>query len=427
MNRIVTILLLTAYCYLAAFTTVEGKAGVGVSGRVIEADFFAIGLFIPALVLVGRIRTMPSFWFYLAFLGMMLCSLVLSRHPEAGWVEYLVHVFNFAVGVALFNLAANARDFSLSDAVYAFFYASGAVAVLCLLQFLVFPGWFGGRQIGGLVGTFRNTGQAGTYFGMGLALFLPALATRLISRNPFNLAVVLLIILCLILTVKRAALIGLMVGVAGMLLVAVLTGSVDDRRRNLAFFVLAVMAVPLVMWLLDLATQNVTGLEYRVRRKVTNFAVDDFMTRFFGENSSAAMRAFSDNPLMGVGVGNIIGAYTEKYEIHSTPLSILSSSGLVGFAVYGTFIVHWLMTVWRAGTGTLLENRFMRLLFPMLVGLVVSWGYTYHVRKREFWVLYAIVMFGCWLIERHRKARLVQQMQAAGGATRPPAAVAHAY
>lgn len=406
MNRIVTILLLTAYCYLAAFTTIEGEIAAGISGRVIEADFFALGLFIPAFVLVGRIRTMPSFWFYLAFMGVMLASLLLSVHPDNGMVEYLVHVFNFAVGVALFNLVANARDFSLSDAVYAFLYASGVVAVLCLLQFLVFPSWFAGRQIGGLVGTFRNTGQAGTYFGTGLALFLPALAARLISRNPFNLLVVLLIVICLILTVKRAALLGLMVGVVGMLLVSVLSGSVEDRRRNMAFFVFAILAVPLVMWAFDFATQNVVGLEYRVQRKVTNFTVEGFMTQFFGENSGGALRAFSDNPLMGVGVGNIVGTYTEIYEIHSTPLSILSSSGLVGFVVYGTFIVHWLATVWRAGSGALLENRFMRLLFPMLVGLVISWGYTYHVRKREFWVLYAIVMFGCWLIERNRSIRV---------------------
>ncbi|MEW4449568.1 O-antigen ligase family protein [Qipengyuania sp. JC766] len=388
---------------MAAFTTVEGEAGQGVAGRVIEADLLALGLFLPAFLMSGRIRLEANFWFYLAFMGMMLASLLLATRPGDGIIEYVVHLFNFVVGIALFNLCVNARDFSLSDVLYAFFYAAAVVAVLCLLQFFVFPNWFGGRQVGGLVGTFRNTGQAGTYFGTALAVLLPAMVVGLIRRSAFNVMAMLLIVMCLVLTVKRAALLGFSVGLVGLLLAAALTGSLEDRRRNLTFFVIALVLTPVVFQIYDFAVQNVSGLESRFERKVTNFSVDEFMTKFFGENSAAALRAFQDRPLLGVGPNNIVGEYTEKYEIHSTPLSILSSTGILGFLVYLLFLGHLLWTIWKAGAGRLMENRFMRLAFPMVCGLIVSWGYTYHVRKREFWIAYAVIMFGAFLIKRYQR------------------------
>jgi hypothetical protein len=407
MSRIFTVLLLSCYCYLAAFTTVEGgKVEQGFSGRIVMADLFALGLFVPAFLSRTMLRLASNFWLYAAFMAAMFIALLLARQPQQGIVEYIVYLFNFAVGIALFNLVVNARDFSLSDAIHAFFYASGAIAVLSLLQFAVFPEWFGGRQVGGLVGTFRNTGQAGTYFGTGLALFVPAIAVGLIKRNSLNLTLIALLGLCLILTVKRAALLGLAVGILGMLLAVILTGPLEDRKRNIAFFAMALFVAPLAMQGYDYMVDNVAGVEERFEKKITNFTIDGFLTKFYGENTGAAFRAFEDNPIIGVGPNNVIGTYSDKYEIHSTPLSILAASGLTGFLTYLTFLLHFLWSVWRAGNGRLAENRFMRLLLPMLFGLIVSWGYTLHIRKREFWILYAIVMFGIFLIEKHRQLQL---------------------
>ena len=407
-NRYLTIALLTTYCLLAGFTNVEGEAGEGVSGRVIAADFFALGLFIPAILFAGRVRINSQFNLYPVFLGFMFLSLMISVHPERGLVEYLVHVFNFAVGLAVFNLVSNARSFSVADAIYSAFYAAASVALLGLLQFMFFPDWFGGRQIGGLVGTFRNTGQAGTFFGTFLALVVPALAAGLIRRTPINLLGVVLLVLCLLLTVKRAAMLGFGIGIVGMLLVMVFTGSAADRRRNIGFLIATLIALPLGTQAFDYVAANVEGYENRLERKVENFSTEEFVDKFFGENSAGALAAFEDEPLIGVGPGNIIGQYTEKYEIHSTPLSILASSGLLGFAAYLVFLFHWLWTVWRAGEGQLIEARYLRLLFPMLCGLVVSWGYTYHVRKREFWILYGITAFACWLVNLHRQNQPVK-------------------
>lgn len=400
MNRVLTIALLTSYCFLAAFTSVEGEAGVGISGRVITADFFALGLFLPAFLLSGRVKLENSLLFYATFMAAMLVSLMLSARPGQGVIEFIAYLFNFSVGIALYNVMINAREFSLRDVMLACFYAWAAAAIFCLLQFILFPSWFGGREVGGLVGTFRNTGQAGSYFGVGLALFVPAMAAGIIRRSALNVALLIVIVLSLLFTVKRSAILGFGVGIAGLILMAALTGRAEDRQRNLIFFAVALLALPLMGEIISLVTENVRGLENRFERKVSSFTVDSFMERFFGDNAGAALNAFDDSPLYGVGPGNTAAIYTDKYEIHSTPLSVLAASGVLGFTLYAVFMLHWLSVVWNAGRGPFIEHRFMRLVFPMIVGLIISWGYTFHIRKREFWVLYATTLFAAYLVTK---------------------------
>jgi len=36
-------------------------------------------------------------------------------------------------------------------------------------------------------------------------------------------------------------------------------------------------------------------------------------------------------------------------------------------------------------------QEFVYYLFPFILGCLVSWTYTYHMRKREFWIMAAII------------------------------------
>ncbi|MEE9433195.1 MAG: O-antigen ligase family protein [Sphingorhabdus sp.] len=413
LNRYLTISLLTIYFFLIGFTNVSGEAGVGISGRVIYADFFVLVVMMISFLFTRKINLFPNLGIYFAFLFVMFVSLIFARDPSGGWIEILVHFFNFVTAIALFNLVSNTRDLSLSDILRCFLYSMAAIAVLGILQFMVFPSWFGGREVGGLVGTFRNTGQAGTFFGMGLAVFIPALAAGLLKRSPLNLAALILILICLILTVKRASILGLSVGILGFVILLAVTSRGADRKRNLIFILLMIVAMPVVSQIIDYGTANVKGLENRFERKIENFTVEEFSDKFFGSNIGSAMDAFEDNPILGAGPGNIIGDYTDKYEIHSTPFSILSSAGLLGLAAYLIFLLHWIYAIWRAGRRTLIEEKFLFYFQPFLFGLIVSWGYTYHVRKREFWVLYAIIAFAIYIVRRYRNSQ--KQSEAISG------------
>jgi hypothetical protein len=42
--------------------------------------------------------------------------------------------------------------------------------------------------------------------------------------------------------------------------------------------------------------------------------------------------------------------------------------------------------------------NFLRELSPLIIGCIISWGYTYHLRKREFWIMFAIVFLAYRLI-----------------------------
>ena len=35
---------------------------------------------------------------------------------------------------------------------------------------------------------------------------------------------------------------------------------------------------------------------------------------------------------------------------------------------------------------------YLQRMIPFVIGCMVSWGYTYHLRKREFWIMIAILV-----------------------------------
>ena len=83
--------------------------------------------------------------------------------------------------------------------------------------------------------------------------------------------------------------------------------------------------------------------------------------------------------------------YTEKYEIHSTYMAVLSASGLVGFFIYIVYMFNILKKVF-AKYRVAEVSDFLFNLGVLYIGLMISWSYTYHLRKREFWILLIIIL-----------------------------------
>jgi len=45
---------------------------------------------------------------------------------------------------------------------------------------------------------------------------------------------------------------------------------------------------------------------------------------------------------------------------------------------------------------------FLWILLPLLIGQMVGWGYTTHIRKREFWILVVFVIVTIKMSKRMR-------------------------
>src|SRR5690554_4323018 len=182
-----------AFTALAGWTWVEGDAGAGIAGRVTAGELMGVILIMSALVKVFVIQIRPvvplpiQYKVALLLFLVFLLSAIQSYNPAISMLEVIVHVFIFAMSIALLVLAGPVTDDVLRRCLTGTLYGSGLIALIGILHFLFFPSWFSGAQ-GGLSGTFRNTGQAGAYFGLFLALFIPAFMSSYLRLTPMRAA-----------------------------------------------------------------------------------------------------------------------------------------------------------------------------------------------------------------------------------------------
>lgn len=405
MKKILPVVLLI-YFVLSGYTASEDADGVrSAMDRIIYADIFGIIIAIMGVLTLRKIYFTPSHLMYLVYLALALVGVFGARNPAAGTVELLVLAFNWAVSLALLNLIMNNGRLTASDIVQLFLFGGTVLAIAGFIQLFAYPDLFGEKPRGALSGTFRNTGQAGAYFGAVLAVSIPAMMSGLIKRNQINILCNVLILAALLLTFKRAALIGLSLGAVLFAISLLALGSARDRKIAVGFLALCVVAGPILYYLFQYSIENVESMRWRFEYKFRSDAVEDFSEGFFSDNLTATGYALSDHPFMGSGLGNIIGQYTDKFEIHSTYLSVLANTGLAGFAIYLIFMGVWITDIIKNSGKQLAEQRYLAYFMPFLVGLLVSWTYTYHLRKREFWIIFIIALMCGYAVRSAKKLR----------------------
>ena len=201
------------------------------------------------------------------------------------------------------------------------------------------------------------------------------------------------IILSLIFSTKRAALIGVIIGYVGLLFTLLLFG---NTRRKIFAFNIIIFSIPVIgiaYFGFEWARENLLSVEWRLNKKITNNVIEKLFDTFLRENFNGAVLAFSDRPFLGVGMGNVAKIYTARHEIHSTYIKLFATGGILGSLAYLHFMSSWVIKMIKEALSNSKEGVFILYFIPFLIGLMVSWIYTYHLRKREFWICFALVAF----------------------------------
>lgn len=396
------------YFLLAGITWVSGEAGSGISGRLTLADIVAsLVIFIFLISIIGKKRSsfrMPvEYRAYLPLLIIFFLGACLARNIKISGIELAIHAFTFSSSLAIFNLLC--RD-SLEDAVKSvlnsILWAGGILAIIGLVDFLLWPSLLPGDDQTGLSGTFRNTGQAGAFYGTYLAILIPGILSRIIPAKPINIALILALIAALVFTSKRAAMLGLGIGIIILSISLIASPSKRDKRIGATIIGSTSLLVPLIYLSFIWAIKNIDGMAWRFGRKFNADVASEFKDGFLAENISTAFAAFLDSPVLGVGLGNVVGFFSEEYEIHSTYLAILGNSGSLGAATYTFFISIYLIRIINNIDSSSM-GLYLRYFMPMLLGLMVSWSYTYHLRKREFWIMFIVTSLVCTATRMSRR------------------------
>jgi O-antigen ligase len=385
--------ILFAYFLLSGVTWVAGQAGQGVTGRLALPDVF---LLVVAFAMLATQRTaLRVSRVGVAVLLMLMAftpGVLLAPHLMDSVLEWAVYSYAAFAFFVIYNLVARLPVERRLEVLVWWSRAGAVLAVIGIYDLAAIttglPSVAGmmGQKVqlsGGLVGTFRNTGQAGSFLVTVLAVALPVSTVIEDRRRKTELTVIIaILVLALVLSVKRAALLALVIG--GTLF---LVRGLQRRQagRTLAIVAVSVLlGVPAYRWFSEASA----AFRWRISNKLSTDA-GETVTRFAESNFAVTREAFSAEPVFGVGLGTITAGGTE-YELHSTYLNVLASTGLVGSLGYLVFIGMLFRALYRPLNRDPRTRRFARMFLPMLLGLMASYGYTNHLRKREFWITAAL-------------------------------------
>jgi len=236
---------------------------------------------------------------------------------------------------------------------------------------------------------FRYFGQAGHYILILIAILIPFKYSPLYKYLPtvlkkMLLSTIILSIAFLMATGKIAAIIGFVIGVLIFIIMywkQVYKDVVISLVMFFGLFLLAKEATPKV----------IDRIVYRIESRITNRVEGTPEADFVVTNSQNAIKAFKDHPITGTGLGAYQGVYADT-EIHGTYLKMLGETGLIGVFGYLLFMLSIVYILYKA---TKIKNNayadFLIKMIPFFIGFLVCQAYCYHLRKLEFWILYAVI------------------------------------
>jgi hypothetical protein len=232
--------------------------------------------------------------------------------------------------------------------------------------------------------SFRYFGQAANYSFTMLTILIPLKYARLtdkyslLKKRYINMTLVLGIFF--LLATGRISIILSFIIALGVFLVYTRKARIIKDISSIVlllgvFVTFAIYAMPKVV------SNVINRFEQRITHResgslATDFIVDNFINTFI---------SFFDNPWFGSGLGGFVNNYG-PYEIHGTYLKMIGETGLIGFVGYLVFIVLFVKMCLNVKTS------YFYYFLPFLLGSLISWSYNYHLRKKEFWILFSFLV-----------------------------------
>lgn len=247
------------------------------------------------------------------------------------------------------------------------------------------PVFFNETSIKHATSGFRYFAQAGNYSFTLLTILIPLKYSKLFENESVIVkrilgSVIVLTILFMLATGAISIIISFLIGCLIFL-------AFNFRNKLVlkdTFYVLSLILffIGNVYFLANNLYQN---LIFRIQSRVTNRQVDTPEASFIIQNLKDTIIAFRDNYLLGTGLGGFVNNYSE-FEIHGTYLKMIGETGLVGSLGYFVFLYFFIRFIIKE------KGDYFKCFIPFFLSSLISWSYNYHLRKKEFWVLFAFLL-----------------------------------
>jgi hypothetical protein len=405
MKHLIIITLILSYIISSAFLDSESSARITLADLLLSAIIF-IAFFssFRSGITISRV--------HVAILPMCLVFLVgafFARNPERATLELVILLFGVIGSISIVKILIDLPGEWLDRFVRSYVLLMGGLSLICLIDFLALPGLISSRALGGLQGPFRNTGQAGSFFSVHFAIIFSLLMANLVPRRIIYTAATTLVFLALVFTLKRASIASFAVGILLFFLFLFFSSSIRDKKIASIFLGVGSAALMLGYVLFEWALEVVPGLRWRLEYKFSANSVQNFSEGFLAENIRSTYAALADSPLFGVGLDNVRDVY-QSHEIHSTYLGVLAYGGVLGTIFYVFFMWSIIKSIYNEGRFKLHNpwSSFLYMILPLFIGQLIGWGYTYHLRKREFWILIIFIVVALKISHQLRRNQLAR-------------------
>lgn len=279
------------------------------------------------------------------------------------------------------------------------------------------PRIFPARTAGEMKSGFRNAGQAGAYGLMFLVILLPVRLSKAFDlfkpkeQRYINWAIWLGAIF-LFLTGKIAAYVGF---AGGYLFYLILKRNFTPILVIGAIAGILIAAFPLLERFSPELYQRINyKINARIVKNYERYTSDDGLGEdsFFSNNWGNALTSFTNNPLTGSGLGAFAESFG-RYEVHSTYFKVIGEMGLLGTIGY-VAVMAAVLALFRVQKirGPNEYRDYLLNAYPFFLGCMVSWIYTYHLRKREFWIMIAVYVIAYALAMKKWKAYRLKKLMA---------------
>jgi hypothetical protein len=392
--------------------------------RIIPFDAIS-GLLLVALVVgkllggrKGRFALQGSPLFYLALAGLICAGLVsgLNAFEAEIWIiEVLTFLYLCVMMLSMDMFSSGRLERFLRVGSWTFAAICGLTGVVATMHLLGGPklDWFFELSRRGatdkFTGLMRFSNQWSGYF---VTMFPLLLALAFSHLKPWQRPVLLGCALLGILTVPASGsrsglflLAGELVTFLGLYMAFNRSDKTLKRLIYLGIFS-ALLGVAYVGLIDQLDDSPIVRRSFGAFELV--FEQEQFSDDWRDYNWRAAMTEFAKHPVIGIGLGTFELFY-DRHEIHSTYLSFLTETGVLGFVCYITLLLLPTVQLVRSLLAHVARGRTNVMLLALLVALGSQLLFAIHhnnARHRHVW---ALLLFGMLYAEvslTHLKAEL---------------------
>lgn len=405
--------LVTLFIYFSFVTQTFSESGTNpVLSRLTFSDLFGILALVFGLKYLSNglrevisISKIYSAAFFMVFLFFM--SSLYSFQITSSLIETSIILFLILISLIIFE---SFKDNFLDKFIPLIIYVAISASIIGIYDYVAeitgLPKIFPSRASGEVLSGFRNAGQAGAYFLIIITILFPLRFSGLYyflsvrNRKLLNIALF-LSILFLFFTGKIAVYIGFVIG---LFIYAIIQ---RNMKTIIGIFLMILLGSFIYVNIETIAPELYSRITSKVHTRIINrIQGDQDDNNFISSNWGEAIRAFEDRPITGTGLGAFTNNYKSEYEVHSTYLKMLGETGIIGSFGYLIFIIMFIsLFKLRKLKDVNPFADYLHKMFPFIIGCLVSWSYTYHLRKREFWILFVVVLIVNYIIYNYKVNR----------------------